>query len=119
METVDILTIVDGLDDLLLIDMLRQRQLYDEAVDIVVLIQFIHTSQEFGLGDVILKTDKCGLEATSLAREYLIFNVSLRTTVVTYQHCCQMGLFATTSHNLLYLFGNLSLNGCCCCFSVN
>ena len=38
METVDILTIVDGLDNLLLVDVLGQGELHDKAVDIVVLV---------------------------------------------------------------------------------
>ena len=58
METIDILTIVNRLDDLLLVDMLRQGQLHDEAIDIVVLIQLIDTSQQFCLCDVSLKTNQ-------------------------------------------------------------
>ena len=39
METVDILAIVDGLDDLLLVDVLGQGELHDKTVDIVVIVE--------------------------------------------------------------------------------
>ena len=38
---------------------------------------------------------------------------------MAYQYSSQMGLLATFCDYLLYLLGNLSLNGCCRCFSVN
>ena len=77
METVDILTIVDGLDNLLLVDVLGQGELNDKAIDIVVVVQFVDTSQQLGLCDVVLKTNQCALEATSLASQNLIFNIRL------------------------------------------
>ena len=58
MEAIDILTIVDRLNNLLLIDMLWQRQLHDEAINIVVLVQLIDTGQQFCLRDVSLKTNE-------------------------------------------------------------
>ena len=67
METVDILAIVDSLDNLLLIDVLGQRELYDKSVDIIVLIQFVDTGQQFFLRDVSLKADEGALETTGLA----------------------------------------------------
>ena len=119
METIHILTVVDGLDDLLLVDMLGQGQLHDETIDIVVLVQLIDTSQQFSLCDVSLEADERRFETTGLAGQHLILHIGLRTTVVTHEHSCQMGLLATTGHDLLYLFGYLSLDGCCRCFSVN
>ena len=99
--------------------MLGQWKLYDETIDIVVLIQLINTCQQLCLCDIGLEADECRFETTGLAGQYFIFNIGLRATVVTHEHCCQMWLFATLGHDILYLFGNLSLDGRCRCFSVN
>ena len=119
METVDILAVVDGLDDLLLIDMLGQRELHDEAIDIGVLVQFVNTGQKLLFGDVVLKADEGALEATGLTGQHLILHIRLRATVVTHQYSCQMRLLATTGHDFLHFLGYLCLDSCCCCFSVN
>ena len=58
METVYILTVIDGLDDLLLIDMLRQRQLYDKPIDISIFVESVDTCQQFLLTDGILETPR-------------------------------------------------------------
>ena len=76
METIHILTIVDSLNNLLLVDVLGQGQLNDETIHILVLIELINTSQQLGLRDIILETDKCALKATSLAGQHLVFYVS-------------------------------------------
>ena len=119
METIHVLAIVDGLDDLLLIDMFRQGQLYDETIDIVVLVQLIYTCQEFCFCDISLETDERALEATGLTGQYLILHIRFRSSVMAHQYGSQMGLLATLSNNLLNLFGNLSLDGRCRCFTVN
>ena len=119
METVDILTVVDGLDNLLLVDMLGQGQLHDETIDIAIAVQAVYTGQQFFLSDVILIADERRLEATSLAGQHLILYVCLGATVVTHEDCCQMGLLATTGYYLFYFFGNLGLDGRRRCFSVN
>ena len=62
METVYILTVIDGLDDLLLIDMLRQRQLYDKPIDISIFVEAVDTCQQFLLTDGILETNQGALE---------------------------------------------------------
>ena len=56
MESIHILAVVNGLDDLLAVDMLRQRKLHDEAVNLGILVQFVHLGKEFFLGDITLKT---------------------------------------------------------------
>ena len=77
METVDILTVVDGLNNLLLVNMLGQGQLHDETIDITIAVQIIHTGQQFFLSDVILNTDERRLETTGLAGQHLILYVGL------------------------------------------
>ena len=119
MKTVDVLAVVDGLDNLLLVNVLRQRQLDDKAVNVAVLVQAVYAGQQFLFRHVGLIADECRFKTASFACEHLIFHISLRTTVVAHQYRCQVRLFATLSHNLFYLFSNLSLNGRCCCFSVN
>lgn len=58
MEAVNVLAIVDGVDDMLLVDVTRQRQLYDEAVNVVVIVQPGYLFKEALFGDVILKSDQ-------------------------------------------------------------
>ena len=53
-EAVNILAVVDGLDNLLLVNMLRQWQLNNEAVDVGVVVELIDTFEKLSLGDVVL-----------------------------------------------------------------
>ena len=66
-----------------------------------------------------LEADERGLEATGLAREYLILYISLRPAVVTNQHCSQMRLLTAPGDDLSHFFGYLCLYGGCRCLSVN
>ena len=58
MESIDILTIVDSLDDLLLVNVLGLGQLNDETIDIAIAIQVIHTCQKLSLSDILLKANE-------------------------------------------------------------
>ena len=119
METINILTIVDSLDDFLLVNVFGKGKLHDEAVDIIIFVQFINTSQEFLLGDIVLIADEGRFETAGLASQHLVLHIGLRTTIMTYQYSSQMGLFATILNNLFHFLGNLGLNRRCRCFSVN
>ena len=55
MEAVDILAVVYGLDDLLFGDVLRQRQLHDESVHVVVVVKAAYFVKQTFLGDIGLK----------------------------------------------------------------
>ncbi len=50
MEAVDVLVGVDGVQDLLGIDVLGQRQLNENAVDVLVRVQALHERQDLVLG---------------------------------------------------------------------
>ena len=118
MEAVYILAVIDGLNDFLLVDMLRQRQLDDEAVYIGILIQLAHTSKQLSFGHVIFIPDECRLESTLFAGDDLILHIRLGTTVVPHEHSRQMRLFSSVNHDLFYFFRNLGLDGHSGCFSV-
>ena len=58
MESVHILAVIDSLNDLLAVDVLRQRKLHNEAIDLGILVQFVHLGKEFLLGDITLETNQ-------------------------------------------------------------
>lgn len=72
-ETVHVLAVVDSHDDLLLVDMLRQRQLNDEAIDILVFVEAVNTSQQLFLRHVILIADERRGKTALLAGDNLVF----------------------------------------------
>ena len=45
MKAVNILSVVDGFNHFLLADVAGQGELHDEAVDIIVFVQFLHLGQ--------------------------------------------------------------------------
>ena len=58
MEAVNILAVVNGHDDLLLVNMFGQRQLHDEAVDVGIIVELSHTTEKFLLRDIIFVADQ-------------------------------------------------------------
>ena len=58
MDAVDVLAVVDGVDHVLLVDVLGQRQLHDKAVHIIVLIQLLDAGQQLFLGRVLFHADE-------------------------------------------------------------
>ncbi|EJX01956.1 hypothetical protein EVA_09938 [gut metagenome] len=82
METIHILAVVDRLDDALLVDMLRQRQLHNKAVHFVVVIQAVDTSQEFFLRNVALVANQRRLETAGLACQHFIAHIGLATSIM-------------------------------------
>ena len=119
MEAVNILAVVDGLDNLLLVDMLRQRQLYYEAVNVGIVIEAVDTLEELCLGDVILVTYESGLKAACLTGKDFILDICLRTTIVAYENCCQVGTLATTGYYVVYFLSYFCLNSSGCRLSVD
>ena len=113
MEAIDILMIVNSLDDLLLVDVLRQRKLNDEAVHTGVLIQLLHFSQQRRLRDVVLETKKGALESTLLARAYLIINIRLRAAVVAHEDGCEVRALAPGGYDAFDLLLDFCLDGGC------
>ncbi len=58
MKSVHILAVIDSLNDLLAVDVLRQRKLHNEAIDLGILVQFVHLGKEFLFGDITLETNQ-------------------------------------------------------------
>lgn len=72
-ESVYILTVIYCHGHLLLIDVLRQRKLNDESVNIIILVQLVYALQELFFGNILLITDEGRLESTLLAGQHLVF----------------------------------------------
>ena len=58
MEAVDVLAGVDSFDNALLVDVLRQGELDDEAMHLGVIIQALDLAEQTLFGDVILEADE-------------------------------------------------------------
>ena len=118
METIHVLAIVNSHNNLLLIDMLWQRKLNNEAINVFILIQLIHTSQKLFFCHISLKTNERRLESTLLTSNYLILNIGFTSAIMSHQNGSQMRLFTTCGNNRLHFFGNLLLYSSCSCLSV-
>lgn len=103
----------------LLVDMLRQRQLNDEAIDILFFVEAVNTSQQLFLRHVILIADERRGKTALLAGDNLVFHVRLRAAVMSYEDSGQMRTFATSGDNLAHFVGNFGLDGRCSSFTVN
>ena len=108
-EAVNILSVVDSLDNLLFVDVLRQWQLYDESIHIVVLVEFLHTVEQFLFRYVVLIANQCGFKSAGLTRQHLVLDVSLRTSVVPHEHSREVWAFAAVGYYLLHFLSNLFL----------
>ena len=119
MEPVDVLAIIDGFDNLLLRDVLRERQLHYEAVDLVVGIEAVDGLEQFLLGDVVLIANESGFEATLFACEHFVLNIGFATSVVANQYGSQVRTAFALSKHLLHFGSNLLLDVGCYFLSVD
>ena len=113
------LTVIYCHSHLLLIDVLRQRKLNDESVNIIILVQLIYTPQELFFGNILLITDEGRLKSTLLAGQHLVFHIGFTASVVPYEHGYQVWLLASVGNNLCHLLGYLFLDGGCRRLSVD
>ena len=118
MEAIHILAIVYRHGNLLLVDVLRQRQLHDETIHVSILVELIYTQQKLLLSNILLKTDQRRFESALFACQHLVLHIGFAATIVAHQHSHQMWLFASCGYNLSHLLGNLFLNSGCCRLSV-
>jgi hypothetical protein len=51
--------------------MLRHRQLDDQAIGGVIIVDLVYPRQDFGFGDIFRKADQVALESGLLAGDYL------------------------------------------------
>ena len=110
MESVDILTIIYAFDNLLLRDMLRKWQLYDESIYIGIFVQLFNLSQQLIFRHIRFVTNQRRFEATHLTRLNFSGYVSLAAAIVSYQNSSKMRTLTTTGYNLSHFSSNLLLN---------
>ena len=58
MNAIQILAVVDGVDDLLLIDVLGQGQLHDETVHVRIIVELTYAVEQLFLGGILVHADK-------------------------------------------------------------
>ena len=107
MEAIDVLPIVDGLSDAPFVDVLRERQLHDKSVNVLVLVQFVNAGQQFLLRHVIFIADECRLETTRFAGQHFVFYIGFASSVVSDEDGSQVGLFESGLDKRFHLFSNL------------
>ncbi len=91
MEPVGVLPGVDGVQHLVLVDVLWERQLHQEAVDLGVLVEFVHHGQELLLGGVRRENDGARIDPQLVARFPLVSDVLLGRGVLAHEDDGQAG----------------------------
>ncbi len=89
-ESVNIFVRRDGVDDLLLIDMLWKRKLDNEAIDLVVVVEEIYNLKKLCLIDILSKTVNRREKTNLSAGFFFVCNVSLACAVITNEDGGQM-----------------------------
>src|SRR5690606_37392 len=101
METVDVFGRIDCHDDLLCVDLLRKWELYDEPVDVIVVVELFDLDEEFGFRCCARHADQCRLEPDRFTRFYLAVDVGQARAVVSYDDGSQVrNLFAHCFHTI-------------------
>ena len=86
MESVNVLFGNYSRDHLVLVDMLRERKLDDQAVYVAVRINIAYYFQQFFFRGLFGKTDNVGSESSVRARLFLVGYVCLAGGIVAYQN---------------------------------
>ena len=106
-EAVNILVGRDGVDDLLLVDMLGQRELDDETVNLVVVVEEVDDLEQFGFVDIFGKTID-GREESDLGAGFLfVGDIGLAGAVVADEDGGEMRRTASVSGYLADFVCNL------------
>ena len=104
-ETIHILVGRDGVDDLLLVDMLRQGELHDETVDVGVVVEEFNGLQKLGLGGLVAHAVDTGGEPHLVARLLLVGDVGHARPVLAHDYCGQMRCAVPLLGQLAHLVG--------------
>ena len=112
METVDVFLMADCLDHAVLVDMLRHRELHQDAVDRVVVVERVDELEELLLGSCLGQTDGGRLVSDLLGVFPLRLHIALACGVFTHQNHGQVRGAAIFLHErghflrdrLIYLF---------------
>ena len=108
MKAIDVLSIVDGLDDELFVDVWRQRQLHDKAVDGVIGIEPGHGVEQLLLCDIVFEPQRGGAEATARASAHLGRHIAFAGAVMPHEHSHQVRRPATGTGQRVDLAGYLT-----------
>ena len=109
-EAIDVLVGRDGVDDLLLVDVLGEGELDDEAVNLLVVVEEMDGLEELLLGGGLRHAvDRRG-EAHLVGGLLLVGDVRLAGAVGAYDDCCQMGRTHAFGGQLPHLVGYLFLD---------
>ena len=110
MESIHILAVVYSVNDRLLVNMLRQWELDDEAIDLGVFVELLDLSDELFLRDGLIKALRQRDEADLLASLDLARYVGLTGTVMAHDDSAQTRRALPSSDHLLYLLCDLLLD---------
>ena len=86
MKAVHILTRIDREVDLLRIDVRWQRQLHDVAVDLRIVVQLLHKSEQLILTDRRRPMHQRAFETRLLAGLHLVLHIRAAGTVLAHEH---------------------------------
>jgi hypothetical protein len=117
-EAVHILCGIDGQCHLDLVNMLRQRHLHDEAVDLLVLVELVDLRQQLGLGHAGVHADERRVEAYLGAVKHLAVHIGFAGAVVADEDGGQMGNLAPAGLDECDLVGDLRLDLLGSCLAV-
>ena len=106
MKTVDVFGGRNGFGDRLGIQMIGERELNDEPIDGVVLVEFVHNLDEFGLGDVGRPNDHGALESNAVTAPDFVVNVCLAGTVVSHEYSGEMRRTVSLSGPIGHFYGD-------------
>ncbi len=86
MEAIDVLARVDAIDQHVRIDVRRQRQLHEDAVDLRIGVEFVDQRGEFGLCRRCRQVVIARAETDVLAGTALVANVYSGSSIISDQH---------------------------------
>lgn len=118
-EAVDVLVWVDCLDDLLFGDVAWEWELDDEAVDVVVVVEFLDLGEELVFGDVVFVADEGGGESTFLTCFDFVGYIGLAASVVSDEDGCKVWAFAALGDDCLYFLSYAEFDFGCRLLSVD
>ena len=115
MEAVDVLFGGEGVDDLLFVDVARQRELDEDAVDARIPVEPVDDAEEFGFGDVAAISERLGVDAHFEGGFLLAAHVRGRGGVVAHEDDAEarraMALRGPCGYGFTDLAAHLRRNG--------
>ena len=110
MESVNIFTVIDRLNNLLLWNMFRKRKLHNETVYIRIVVQFVYPAKQLFFGHIVLIANQRRFETDFFTSFYFTGHVGFTSSIMTYQNSCQVGNLTSCSFDLGDFFRHLFLH---------